>query len=230
MISAPQGNVEEPIPEPMKPVFYTGSPLPAAGERKNLLIASFDSPIVGNWIIKSEEGTSNVPGKIGHGLSFGPGKLVLSDGATFANSGTLSFWLKLESEPSSKEAPIINWNFDGSTQQFSLFELSYVEGILQFNLYEESGNQDDIHAQIDTSWHLIDVIWDVTKEPFKRVMYIDGKKAAESGLPFAPLTRKPALFQIGGTPANRGEAKFTIDELVLTNYAKSGEEIVGSRQ
>lgn len=205
---------------------YSGPGLEPASEKKDLLILSDSLPE--DWPIEKNEGANFVSGKVGKALFLNPGELVFSNSETFANAGTLSFWLKLESEATNGESPLIDWNFEGGDYQPSLFEISVVESRLLFSIYNEVGNQDDISGQLETpfEWHYIVVTWDLTKEPYERVLYFDGKKVASGGFPFAMITSKPSLFQIGGTLGSRNPVSFKIDELVLINWAKSESEIV----
>jgi hypothetical protein len=205
---------------------YSGPALEPASEKKDLLLLSDSLP--DGWEVEKSEGVDFIPGKIGKALSLAPGSLVLSGGKTFANAGTLSFWLKLENEPISEESPLMDWNFEGGDYSPSLFEISVVEDRLLFSIYDEEGNQDDINGQLKLplEWHFVVVTWDLTKEPYERVLYIDGKKIAAAGFPFAPMTHDLSIFQIGGTLGARNPVSFIIDELVLINWAKSESEVV----
>lgn len=204
---------------------YSGPALEPASEKKDLLVLSDSLPE--NWLVEESEGVDFVSGKMGQALFLSPGKLVLSGGETFAHAGTLSFWLKLETETTNGESPLIDWNFEGEDYNPSLFEISVVSDRLYFSVYDEDGNQDDISAQLELplEWHFVEAAWDLTKEPFKRILFIDGKKAAFGRFPFAPTTQNPSIFQIGGTLGARNPASFTIDEMVLLNWAKSESEI-----
>jgi len=205
---------------------YSGPALEPAPERKDFLVLSDSLP--DNWVVEEDEGVDFVSGKMGQGLYLGPGKLVLSGGETFAHAGTISFWLKLESEAANGEAPLVDWNFWGRNCGPSLFEISFVDGRLYFSIYDEEGNQDDISAQLDSplEWHFVEATWDLTKEPFERILFIDGKKVASGEFPLAPTTQSPSIFQIGGTLGDRIPIPFVIDELVLLNWAKSESEII----
>ena len=205
---------------------YSGPPLEPASEKKDLLVLSDSLPE--DWQVEESEGVDFVSGKMGQAISLNPGKLVLSGGETFAHAGTLSFWLKLGSETTNGEAPLIDWNFWGEDYTPSLFEISVVSDRLYFSVYDETGNQDDISAQLELplEWHYVEATWDLTKEPFERILFIDGKKVAFGRFPFAPTTQNPSIFQIGGTLGARNPVSFTIDEMVLLNWAKSEGEIV----
>ena len=205
---------------------YSGPALESASEKKDLLLLSDSLP--DGWEVEQNEGTAFVPGKIGKALSLAPGNLVLSGGETFANAGTLSFWLKLENETTNGEAPLMDWNFKGVDYHPSLFEISVVEARLYFSVYGEDGNQNDISAQLESpfEWHFVVVTWDLTKEPYERILFIDRKKVASGGFPLTPMTHNPSRFQIGGTLGSRNPISFAIDELVLINWAKSESEIV----
>ncbi len=212
--------------EPPEVGYYSGPALESASQKKDLLLLSDSLP--DDWVVEQNEGTDFIPGKIGKALSLAPGNLVLSGGEIFANEGTLSFWLKLESEFVNGESPLLEWNFVGGDCHPSLFEISVVEDRLLFSFYDEEGNQDDVGGRLELplEWHLVVVTWDLTKEPYERVLYIDGGKIASKGFPLAPTTANPSIFQIGGTLGARSPVAFTIDELVLTNWAKSESEIV----
>ncbi len=205
---------------------YSGPALEPASEKKDLLIISDSFPE--DWPIEKNEGANFVQGKVGKALFLNPGELVFSSSEAFANAGTLSFWFKLESETKNGESPLIDWNFEGGDYRPSLFEISVVENRLLFSIYDETGNQDDINGQLENpfEWHYVVVTWDLTKEPYERVLYFDGKKVASGGFPFAVATSEPSLFQIGGTLGSRNPISFKIDELVLINWVKSESEIV----
>lgn len=223
------GSASAPISTPS----YSGPPLSPAPSQKTLLALNFepDSGVGGGWTIAENGGVPIPEGKEGQALSFSDGnKLALSGGEIFANAGTLSFWLKVLSSTSNGEAPLLDWNFDGGDYAPSLFEVSIVDTRLLFSIYDETGNQDDISGERGSAfeWRYVVVAWDLTKEPYERVLYIDGKKIASGGFPFAPTTNNSSVFQIGGKLGGRSPVSFVIDEIVLTNWAKSEEEMAAN--
>lgn len=222
-------NSSPPIDTASSTSTYSGPPLSPPSEKKELLIISDSLPE--GWIVEKEEKIAFVSGKVGQALKVEEGgSLVLSGGEIFANSGTLSFWLKIETTSVSDEAPIIDWNFGGEAYvSQSLFEIASAGDWLAFNLYDAMGSQNDIVGDLGAplEWHYVVVTWDITSTPFRRVLYIDGTKVGETGFLFAPETRHDSVFQIGGMiGTGRSPIPFAIDELVLTNWAKSEEEIV----
>lgn len=209
---------------------YDGPPLAPSQEKKDLLVLDFDSEVKG-W---TEDKTKNVEkkeGKKNQAISIKNNTFMLQNGEVFINAGTLSFWLKFETVDYSRgEVPILNWNFDGSDKyQPWLFEISYANAHdqLSFSIYDEDNQQYDVSAEFKNprDWHYITLTWELTKKPYKRVLYIDSKKAAEDIFPFVPSTKASSAFKIGGNLGNRISGEFLIDELILTNFAKSGEEI-----
>ncbi|MCJ7793218.1 MAG: LamG domain-containing protein [Candidatus Marinimicrobia bacterium] len=203
----------------------SGVPLSPPSEKEELLIISDSLPE--EWIVEKEEKIAFVSGKIGQALKVEKeGRLVLSGGEVFLNSGTISFWLKVEAAGGS-EAPLLVWNFDGLNQPFS-FEISFAEPQLLFSIYDETGNQEGVEFDLENpySWHYAVATWDLTKEPYQRTLFIDGKKVVSGGFSFVPKICSQSLFQIGGIVGGRNPVSFLIDELVLTNWAKSEEEVV----
>lgn len=204
---------------------YSGPSLFPPAERRELLILSDSLPE--GWEVEQNEGTSFVPGQVGQALKVEKeGSLILSGGEVFLNSGTISFWLQLESADYS-ESPLLVWNFDGTNQPWS-FEISFAEPQLLFSIYDETGNQEGVEFDLENpySWHYIVATWDLTKEPYQRTFFIDGKKVVSSGFSFVPKICSPSVFQIGGIVGDRNPASFLIDEMVLTNWAKGEEEVV----
>ncbi|MCJ7792526.1 MAG: hypothetical protein MUP45_00910, partial [Candidatus Marinimicrobia bacterium] len=95
----------------------SGVPLSPPSEKRELLIISDSLPE--GWMVEKEEKIAFVSGKIGQALKVEKeGRLVLSGGEVFLNSGTISFWFKLETAGPG-ESPLLVWNFDGLNQPFS---------------------------------------------------------------------------------------------------------------
>lgn len=223
----PPLGVDESEPELL---YYSGPVLAPASEKKELLIISDSLP--SDWTVEEQGGTSFVSGKVGQALKIEEGgSLELSGGEVFVASGTLSFWLKPDwSKSQIGEMPILEWNYDGSGNVSSLFEFSWAQNVFLFTLYDEGQNQEGIgeaktFEAISNDWQYIVLTWDLTQEPFEIVLYINGEKIESGPIAFAPTTKNPSYFIIGGTLLNRESAAFVIDELVLTNWAKDEGEI-----
>lgn len=210
---------------------YTGLPFAAPTEKKTLLRLDFDTTPCCGWQVDRSEGTEIIEGKIGNALMFKPGLFVLKGGEVFPYAGTLSFWLKLDEMLPDVDSSLLAWNFDGGKRVPSLFEILMFANRLHFITYDESTDQKIIKGVIDPplDWHFVEVSWDLTKEPYKRNLFIDGRHVASGPFTFAPKENGPSIFQLGGkTEINNVSALFTIDEITLTNWAKSEEEITGA--
>jgi len=211
--------IEQVIEQVASVSYYQGPPLPAADEKKELLIIS-DSLPQESWRVERGE-FEWVTGKLGRGLRIPTGGGLLFSGSDFYSaSGTLSFWLKLGYGQANGEIPLIDWNFNGNSYHPSLFEISYDMGVLLFNIYDQTYNQIDIWAPLENpqEWHRVKVTWDVTNSPYKRFLYIDDVKVAEGDIPLAPQDFVPSFFQIGGTLGGRDSLEFYVDEVTLTNW------------
>lgn len=203
------------------------SPLPPASEKKELLVLNFDSQVLGGWQVIKEENVNKVAGKTGDALFISQGKYLLFGGENFANAGTLSFWIKIK--PLTEEGleyPLIIWNFNGQ-DKLSAFEVSYIFPQLLFIIYDNEGEQNSLEVNLanDSLWHKIDIVWDFTKNPLMRQVYIDNQKVIQEPFYFSPLTCPSPYFQIGGGLWERQKAEFLIDEIKLTNWAKTEEEL-----
>lgn len=208
--------------------LYVGPAFAAAKNNKDLLVLNFDSSLAGGWTEELDEGTEEASGVVGKGLKLG--QLKLADGEIFTYAGTLSFWLKMEAIPKTgEEQPLLIWNFN--EEERAGFSVSFAKPQLIFSITDEEGNQEGVDPELKNpyDWHYVVATWDLTKEPFHMTLYIDGQKLAEGGFPFEPKLVQRPLFQLGGEFEGLSSATFSIDELVLTNWAKSEQEIVGGR-
>lgn len=208
--------------------LYVGPAFTPATVTKELLFLNFDSPPSGDWRIEEEEGTQEIRWLGGKGFKLG--KLKLAGGEIFTYSGTLSFWLKMETIPSTgEEQPLLVWNFNEGGQ--SAFAISFASRQLIFSVTDEEGNQEGIDPELKDpySWHYVVATWDLTKEPFLMTLNIDGEKQVERGFPFEPKIPEKPLFQIGGKFGELSPAVFSVDEIILTNWAKSEQEITGGQ-